>query len=87
MDPEEVSQKPMTIIGDSPRVDLLTVANKVKFEDASKTAKKASIDGVTVTYVDLKTLFRTKETDRLQDKADIEKLKQIHGIKKSTQKL
>lgn len=77
LDVDEVMGKPWTIIGDTPRVDLLLVANKVKYDEAIKTALKAIIEGVKVTYVDAKTLIKTKETDRLQDLADIEKLKMI----------
>ncbi len=79
LDAEEVSRKPFTIIGDIPRVDLLTVAHNVKFEEAVKTALVAKIDGVKIPYVDFETLLKTKSTDRLQDKADIERLKQIRG--------
>lgn len=78
LDADEVSKKPWTIIGDIPRVDLLTVACRVKYEDAFLTALKTKIDGVNVPYVDYQTLVRTKQTDRLQDKADIQRLKEIH---------
>lgn len=77
LDAEEVTKKPITIIGDILRVDLLTVAHRVKFEDAAKTALTTKIDGVRIPYVDFDTLLRTKATDRLQDKADIERLRQI----------
>lgn len=79
LDAEEVTKKPFTIIGDIPRVDLLTVAHRVKFEEAAKTALEVKIDGVRVPYVDFETLLKTKATDRLQDKADSERLRQIKG--------
>lgn len=81
LDPSEVAQKSFTIIGDIPRVDLLTVAHRVKFEEANKTALSVKIDGITVPYVDYEILLRTKGTDRLQDKADIERLRQIKAKK------
>lgn len=79
LDAEEVAKKPITIIGDMPRVDLLTVANKVKFEEAIRKAKQVRIGGVKIVYADFDTLIKTKETDRLQDRADIERLKKIHS--------
>lgn len=77
LDAGEVTNKPITIIGDIPHVDLLTVASKIKYEQAIKTARRIRIDGVKVIYADLDTLLKTKVTDRLQDKADIEQLKKI----------
>lgn len=82
LDVEEILGKPWTIIGDTPRVDLMTVANRVKYEEAAETALKAQIHGIKVCYVDYKTLIKTKETGRLQDQADIERLKAFHEIKK-----
>ena len=78
LDIKEVSEKPMTIVGDIPRVDLLTVANTVKYEQAEKTALQARISHVLIPYVDYPTLVKTKQTDRLQDKADLEQLEKLH---------
>ncbi|MDL1871490.1 hypothetical protein FBR05_04730 [Deltaproteobacteria bacterium PRO3] len=78
LDAEEVARKPFTIVGDTPRVDLLTQGGgRVRYEDAAPTALKVVIDGVRVPYVDVETLIRTKSTDRLQDKVDIERLRQF----------
>lgn len=77
LDACEVADKPFTIIGDIPRVDLITVAGKVKYRDAAPFALKVSIDKVVVPYVDYETLIKTKQTDRLQDQADLERLAQI----------
>ena len=79
LDATEVASKPFTIIGDTPRVDLLTVARKVKYEEAMETARTAKVDGVKIVYAGLDVLLKTKDTDRLQDQADIERLKQIKG--------
>lgn len=79
LDAEEVVSKPITIIGDNPRVDLLTVANKVKYEQAIKSARTAKIDGVAIVFAGIDVLLKTKATDRLQDRADVERLKQIKG--------
>ena len=79
LDAREVASKPITIVGDTPRVDLLTVANKVKYEQAIATAKTVKVDGVAIVFAGFDVLVKTKDTDRLQDQADIERLKQIKG--------
>ena len=79
LDAREVASKPITIIGDTPRVDLLTVANKVKYEQAIATARTVKVDGVAIVFAGFDVLVKTKDTDRLQDQADIERLKQIKG--------
>ncbi|MFA4873711.1 MAG: hypothetical protein WC690_00050 [bacterium] len=79
LDAAEVASKPITIIGDIPRVDLLTVANKVKYEQAIATARRVKVNGVAIVFAGFDILLKTKNTDRLQDQADIERLKQIKG--------
>lgn len=79
LDASEVASKPITIIGDTPRVDLLTVANTVKYEQAIATARQVKVEGVRVVYAGLDVLLKTKDTGRLQDQADIERLKRIKG--------
>jgi hypothetical protein len=74
---EEVVKKPFTIIGDIPRIDLITVANKIKYEQAAPTALKETLDHVTIPYVDYENLVKSKQTSRLQDRADIETLERI----------
>lgn len=77
LEAEEVIQKPFTIIGDNPRVDLVTVAAKVKYEDAKKTALQTKIKKIKIPYLDYETLIKTKSTGRLKDKADVEILKKL----------
>ena len=82
LDPSEVIAKPLTIIGDDPRVDLLTLAWSVRYADAAPHIQTAEIDGVRIPYADLDTLIRSKQTGRLQDQADVEtleRLKQLGG--------
>ncbi|HSA59726.1 MAG TPA: hypothetical protein VLJ37_08590 [bacterium] len=79
LDAAEVTKKTFTIIGDTPRVDLLTVAHRVKYAHAEPKSLTAKIEGVKIHYVDLETLLETKKTGRLQDEADIERLRQIAG--------
>lgn len=80
LDPAEVVTKAITIIGDDPRVDLLTIAWSVRYADAGPKAQKVEIDGVEVPYADLDTLIRTKQTERFQDKADVENLELVKRL-------
>ena len=43
------------------------------------TAKTVKVDGVAIVFAGFDVLVKTKDTDRLQDQADIERLKQIKG--------
>ncbi len=61
---------PISIIGDDPRVDLLTIAWSVRYADAAPSMLKIRIDDVEVPVADLDTLIRSKQTGRLQDLAD-----------------
>jgi predicted nucleotidyltransferase len=81
LDPSDVVANPITIIGDDPRVDLLTLAWSVRYADAAPKAQRVEIDGVEVPFADLDTLIRTKQTDRLQDKADVDNLEQVRRLK------
>ena len=77
IDPAEVVSKPITIIGDDPRVDLLTLAWSVRYPDAAPHIRTAQVEGVEIPFVDLDTLIRSKRTDRLRDKADVEELERL----------
>lgn len=76
----EVVGKPITVVGDDPRVDLLTLAWSVRYADAAPHVRTVTIDGTTVPYADLETLIKSKRTDRLQDQADIEELERIRML-------
>ena len=77
IDPADVVSKPITIIGDDPRVDLLTLAWSVRYADAAPHIRTAQIEGVEIPFADLDTLIRSKRTDRLRDKADVEELERL----------
>lgn len=83
LDPSEVAAKPITIIGDDPRVDLLTIAWSVRYADAAPKVQRVEIDGVEVPFPDLDTLIRTKQTGRFQDKADVESLERVKRLEQS----
>lgn len=80
IDPADLVARPITIIGDDPRVDILTLAWSVRYVDAAAGALRAEIEGVHVPYADLPTLIRTKQTGRFQDQADIESLETIRRL-------
>jgi hypothetical protein len=80
LDPEQVLAKPLTIVGDDPRVDVLTLAWSVRYPDAAPRARTVAIDGVDIPYADLDTLIRSKQTGRLQDRADVEALERIKEL-------
>ena len=74
LDAEEIARKPITIIGDDPRVDVLTVAWRVTFEKAYPRRVVRRIGGIRVPYLGLDDLKKSKQTGRAQDEADLERL-------------
>jgi hypothetical protein len=81
LDPATVIAKPITIIGDDPRVDLLTIAWSVRYADAEPSMLRLRIEDVEVPVADLDTLIRTKGTGRLQDRADVETLETLKRLR------
>lgn len=75
LDPEEIARKLLVVIGDDPRVDVMTVAWDVPYEQAEKTKEVRRIRGVRVPYLSLNDLIRSKQTGRPQDLADVAILK------------
>jgi hypothetical protein len=80
LDPAEVIAKPLTIVGDDPRVDLLTLAWSVRYADAAPHRLTVNIEGVEIPFADIDTLIRSKQTGRLQDQADVETLEQLKHL-------
>ena len=78
---EEVAAKPVTIIGDSPRVDILTVAWSVHYPEAARDATVFTVEGVKVPAASIEHLIASKRTGRLQDAADIEVLEEIRRLR------
>ena len=75
LDAEEIMGKPITIIGDDPRVDVMTVAWNLTFERANRSKLVRRIAGIRVPYVGLADLRRSKRTGRPADTADLEALR------------
>ncbi len=78
---EEVAKRPVTIIGDSPRVDILTVASSVHYREASKEATVFTVETVKIPTASIDHLIASKRTGRLQDAADIEVLEEIKRLR------
>jgi hypothetical protein len=74
---EQVASKPVTVLGDMPRVDILTVAWSVRYDEAAPTAARFQIEGVDILAASIDHLIASKRTGRLQDAADIEILEEI----------
>ena len=81
--PEEVVQKTWTIIGDSPRVDILTRAGNLRWSEASRHATSFEVEGVPIPTASIDDLIESKRTGRLQDAADIEVLEEIRRLSNS----
>ena len=79
---EEIVQKPVTVIGDAPRVDLMTVAWSVPYADAAADATHFEVEGVRIPVASIDHLIASKRTGRLQDAADIEVLREIKRLRR-----
>jgi len=78
----EILKRPITVIGDDPRIDVFTVAWKLKYEQAAPHASAVDVDGIRIPLIGLDDLIETKRTGRLQDAADIEALEQIRRVQR-----
>jgi hypothetical protein len=78
---EEVLKKPITIIGDTPRVDLFTVAWTVHYPEAAEGAESFDLEGVPIPTMSIDHLIASKRTGDLQDAADIAVLETIKRLR------
>jgi hypothetical protein len=74
LDAAEIAARPITVIGDDPRVDVLTVAWTVTFDRAWPNRRVRRVDGVRLPYLSLADLRASKQTGRPADQADLEVL-------------
>lgn len=74
LDAAEIATRPITIIGDDPRVDVLTVAWTVTFDRAWPNRRVRRVDGVRLPHLSLADLRASKQTGRPADQADLEVL-------------
>lgn len=77
----EVARKFVTIIGDSPRVDILTVAWSVRYRDAIRAAERFAVEGVEIPTMSLDDMMASKRTGRPQDLADLVVLEEIRRLR------
>lgn len=82
---EEVLSKPFTIIGDTPRVDLLFRAGKLKFEEAYPNRIERTIEGFKVPFVSVDDLLLSKQTGRPQDEREVEEIRKLQKLKRKLQ--
>lgn len=77
----EVAKRPVTIVGDIPNVDILTIAWTVRYADAQRDATTFEVEGVRIPTASIESLIASKRTGRLQDAADIEVLEEIRRLR------
>jgi hypothetical protein len=82
LDASDIARNPITIVGDDPRVDILTVAWTVSFERAWVTRVVRRIQGIRVPYLGRDQLIASKRTGRPADEADIEVLAAVEREKR-----
>ncbi|MGH7696257.1 MAG: nucleotidyltransferase [Gemmatimonadaceae bacterium] len=73
----DVAKRAVTIIGDSPNVDILTRAWNVTWQAAQQRATTFEVEGVAIPTASIEDLIESKRSGRLQDAADIEVLEEI----------
>jgi len=73
----DIVRNPITIVGDDPRVDILTVAWTVTFDEAWDRRVVRRILGTRVPYLSRDDLIASKQTDRASDLADVEQLAKL----------
>ena len=81
---EEVVKKAVTIVGDTPRVDILTVAWALHYAEARKDATVFTLEGVKIPTASIDHLIKSKRTGRPQDVADIVVLEEIKRLRPSS---
>ena len=77
LDAADVARRPVTMIGDLYRVDLMTIAWAIRYPEASREAHTFTVDSVAVPTASIRHLIASKRTGRPQDAADIEVLEEI----------
>jgi len=77
----EVARKFVTIIGDSPRVDILTLAWSVRYRDAIRAVEHFEVEGVKIPTMSLDDLMASKRTGWPQDLADLVVLEEIRRLR------
>ncbi|WP_373063086.1 hypothetical protein [Gemmatimonas sp.] len=73
----EILRRGVTMIGDTPNVDVLTRAWNVQWADASRDMAVFTVDGIPIPTASIEQLIASKQTGRAQDAADVVVLRAI----------
>ncbi len=75
--PEDFIENTVVKIADEVEVDVTTSAWSVTYQDAITRAQERVIDGVKIPYLSLEDLIRSKQSQREQDRMDVELLRRL----------
>lgn len=78
--PAEIVSRGVTMIGDTPNVDVLTRAWNLEWAVAERDLSVFSVEGISVPTVSIQHLIESKRTGRLQDLADIQLLEEMRRL-------
>jgi hypothetical protein len=78
---EEILSRAVTVVGDSPNVDILTRAWNLRYSDAAPSSKTFRVESVPIPAPSIEDLIESKQTGRLQDEADIQVLEAIRDLR------
>ncbi len=81
IDAHDLLRRPVTMIGDTPNVDVLTQAWNLRWSVAETALTVFTVDGVAVPTVSLAHLIESKRTGRTQDQADIEVIAALRRLR------
>ena len=81
IDAHDVLRRAVTMIGDTPNVDVLTRAWNLHWAEAETSLTVFMVDGVPVPTVSLAHLIESKRTGRTQDQADIEVIEALRRLR------
>lgn len=82
LDPRDLVQQRVTMIGDTPNVDVLTRAWNLTWYEAERGIAVFEVESVQTPTVSLQHLIESKRTGRTQDAADVEVLEALQRLHK-----
>lgn len=83
IEPGDLVSRAVTMIGDTPNVDVLTRASNLRWDEAEQDLAVFEIEGVPVPTVSLANLIMSKRTGRPQDVADIQLLEELQRLRRA----
>ena len=79
--PAEVIARPVTMIGDTPNVDVLTRAWNLRWDEAQRGFAVFDVEGVPIPTASVAHLIASKQTGRAQDIADVQLLQALQRLR------